>query len=61
MIIEIQTQELEFTRKILRRTAKRYRQLLDCDDGAEQAKRRALQLVAEFAQIRTEEREEAAQ
>ena len=37
------------------------RQLWDCDDGAEQAKKRALQLVAEFAQIRTREREEAAQ
>lgn len=61
MIIEIQAQELEFTRKILCRTAKRYCQMLDCDDGAEQAKRRALQLVAEFAQICTEEREEAAQ
>lgn len=37
------------------------RQLCDCDDGAEQAKKRALDTVARFADIRTKEREEGNQ
>ena len=35
------------------------RQLYDVDDAAEQAKRHALDLVAQFAEIRTKEREKA--